>query len=377
MAPATATASRFTVATVWGIPIRVHPSWLIVFALVTWSLAAGGFPAERPGWPAAAYWVAAAATAALFFASVVVHELGHSWVALRHGLPIRGITLFVFGGVARITREPDSAGAELSIALAGPATSGALALVFALLSVAAAGTEMVAVPLAWLARMNAAIAVFNLLPGFPLDGGRVLRALVWRWRGDWRAATRVAAFTGGLVATGLVGLGILLMLRGDVVGGLWTALIGWFLQSTAAASRVEADIKELLRDVTVDRVMARDCAHIPGNETLAHLAEDQVLGAGRRCFLVADDGRLRGLLTLHEMKSVPRDRWPKVTADEVMAPRDRLTTIGPRESLLIALQKMDDADVAQLPVVEGERLLGLIGREHVLHYLRTRAELGA
>jgi Zn-dependent protease len=367
---------RLKVIEVWGIPIRVHFSWLLVFGLVTWSLAVGYFPHEYPGWSARTYWGVGAVTALILFASILVHELGHSWIALRNGIPIRSITLFVFGGVAQISREPSAPGVELRIAIAGPATSFVLAGLFAGIWLPVRDIPMLAAPAIWLARINFMVAAFNLIPGFPLDGGRLFRALVWRWTGSLRRAAQTASFVGQLVAFGLIGLGILTVLGGDVIGGMWITFIGWFLQNAAAASHAEANLREMLRDVTVGQAMTRECRRVERGSSLDRVVRDGVLSAGGRCFVVTENGRLGGLLTLHEIKAIPKDRWPAVTVGEVMAPADKVTTVGPKTDLLAALEKMDDANVAQMPVVERGELLGMIGREQILHYVRVRSELG-
>jgi Zn-dependent protease/CBS domain-containing protein len=369
-------SGRLVIAEVWGIRIAVHASWLVVFALVTWSLAAGYFPQEFPGWTRATYWLVGALTALVFFLSVLVHELGHSWVALRHGIPIRGITLFVFGGVAQIEQEPASPATELQVALAGPFTSFGLAALFAGAWFLTRDVVVVAGPALWLARINAMVGLFNLIPGFPLDGGRVLRALVWQATGSFHRATSVASVAGRLIAVGLMGIGVFTALGGNVLGGIWFLFIGWFLDNAAAATQAQAGLSELLRGVTVAQAMTRECSRVPPDRTLSRLVREEVLGSGRRCFLVTDDGRLRGLVTLHQIKQVSPEDWDAVTAEEVMTPLAKLAVAGPEESLLAALQKMDDGDVAQLPVIAGEELLGMVGREQILHYVRTRAEIG-
>ena len=369
-------AGRLKVGEIWGIPITLHASWLLVFGLVTWSLAAAYFPTEYPGWTRAAYWLAGALTSIAFFASVLVHELGHSWVALRNGIPIRGITLFVFGGVAQISREPATPGVELRIALAGPATSLGLAGLFRGIALLMGDTVLVAAPAIWLARINLMVALFNLVPGFPLDGGRLLRAVIWRWTGSFHRATQAASVAGRLVALALMGYGVITVLGGDVLGGMWIVFIGWFLDNAAAATQAQANLRELLRDVTVAQAMTRDCPRVPRDRTLEQLVQEEVLGAGRRCFFVTDDGRLCGLVTLHHIKSIPLERRSVVRAEDVMTRTEQLTLVGPEESMLAALEKMDDANVAQMPVVAGGELLGMIGREQIVRYLRARAELG-
>lgn len=369
-------AGQLTIARIWGIPISVHVSWLLVFALVTSSLAAGYFPGRQPGWGAATRWVLGALTSLAFFTSVLVHELGHSRVALRYGLPIRGITLFVFGGVAQIGREPDSPGAELRIAIAGPLTSLSLAALFGGAATLGESMALVSVPAGWLARINLAVGLFNLLPGFPLDGGRVLRAMVWAGTGSFDRGNRVAAAAGEVLAMMLVAIGVWRAIGGDLGGGIWLALIGWFLQSAVAASRAEAALRELLRGVTVRQAMDRDCPVVAPDMTLERLVHDEALGFGHRCFVVLKEGHLLGLLTLHEVKGVPRERWGRAKVEEVMQPVEALAMVGPEEDLLKALAKLDDARVAQLPVVDEGRWLGMLDREHILHYMRVRAELG-
>jgi len=348
---------------------------------VTWSLALGYFPNEYPALPAATYWLLGAMTSLLFFGSVLLHELGHSVVALRHHIPVRSITLFIFGGVAHIGSEPRSPGAEFRIAIAGPLTSLALAAGFgALWLVDQVGTKhlspLLAAPSVWLARINLLLALFNLIPGFPLDGGRILRALVWRVTGSFYRATRVATFTGQITAFGFIAWGLYTLFGGNVFNGLWLVFIGWFLQNAAAASYAQANLQQSLHGVTVAQVMARDCLKVSPHVSLAYLVEEKVLTSGQRCFLVAEDDQLRGMVTLRDIAAVPKGTWSRVTVGQAMVPRERLILMRDDTELLEALQKMDDANVAQVPVVEGDRIVGLLSREQVLHYLRIRAELG-
>jgi Zn-dependent protease len=361
---------------VWGIPIGLHSSWFLIFGLVTWSLAAGYFPAEYPGLPGQGYWILGAATSVLFFGSVLLHELGHSFVALRNQIPVRGITLFIFGGVAQIGREPPTSGAEFRIAFAGPLTSLALAGLFGGSWLLDRHIPYLAAPSVWLARINLILAVFNLIPGFPLDGGRMLRAVVWKLTGSFQRATQIAAFTGQLIAFGFIGWGLFTVLRGGFFNGLWLVFIGWFLQNAAAASYAQANMRKLLSGVKVAQVMASDCTMVPGKISLEELVEEQILTGGKRCFFVAEDGRLRGMLALRDLTAVPRSNWGQVSAEEVMVPWERLVRIDPNMELLEALQAMDDANIAQVPVVEAGRLIGLLSREQILHYIRTRGEIG-
>ncbi|MBN2085472.1 MAG: site-2 protease family protein [Anaerolineales bacterium] len=361
---------------IFGIPIRLHWTWFLIFGLVTLSLALGYFPVEQPGLPVPAYWILGAVTSLLFFSSVLLHELGHSLVALRNQIPVRDITLFIFGGMAQIEREPKSPGAEFRIAVAGPLTSLGLAALFGILWQLDRTVPYLAAPSIWLMRINLALGLFNLIPGFPLDGGRVLRAVVWKISGDFHRATQVASASGQLIAFGFIGLGFLTMLTGGFFNGLWLAAIGWFLQNAAAASSAQANLQHLLRGVTVGQVMNRECLFIPGRTSLRQLVDEQVLSGGRRCFFVGEDRRMLGLLTLADVARIPRTDWEKTTASQAMVTLERTVRVRAEDMLLAALKVMDDANVNQVPVMEGDELAGFLSREHVLHYVRTRAELG-
>jgi Zn-dependent protease len=361
-----------------GIPVGLHSSWFVIFILVTWSLAAAYFPPKYPDLPPVAYWLLGAVTSILFFLSVFLHEMGHSIVAQRNGIPVSSITLFIFGGVAQIAREPDRPGTEFRIAIAGPVTSLVLFVLFAgLYALDRHVSPYLAAPSEWLARINFALAAFNLIPGFPLDGGRVLRALVWARTGSFHRATRVATISGQLVAYGFMGVGLLRIFGGALFDGLWLIFIGWFLQNAAASSYAQVTMQNTLGGVRVGQVMARDCTQVPGYLPLRRVVEDRVLTGGQRCFFVTDQERLLGMLTLRDIAQVPRDDWDRVPARQVMVPWERLLTIGVDAPLLDALKRMDDADVAQVPVTDADgRLIGSLSREQVLHYVRTRAELG-
>jgi len=252
-------AANVKLGRIFGIPLELHPSWFLIFGLVTWSLAIGYFPVEYPTLPMVAYWMLGAATSLLFFGSVLIHELGHSVVALRNQVPVRRIILFIFGGVAQIGREPPDAGTEFRIAIAGPLSSLGLAAGFAGLWWLDQAIPYLDAPSVWLMRINLLLAFFNLIPGFPLDGGRILRAVIWHFTGNFYRATQVAVFTGQLAAFGFISLGILIILTGYWLNGLWLVFIGWFLQNAAAASYAQTSLQESLRDVTVAQAMTRDC----------------------------------------------------------------------------------------------------------------------
>lgn len=288
---------------VWGIPIGLHPTWFLIFIFVTFSLASGYFPAEYPQLPAWAHWGLGALTSILFFASVLAHELGHAWVALRSGIAVKSITLFIFGGAAHIASEPKSAGAEFRIALAGPAVSLGLAGLFGGLFVLDQAVPFLAAPSIYLARINLMLALFNMIPGFPLDGGRVLRALVWRYTGNLLKATRVASISGQVVAFIFMGLGALSLLQGQVFNGLWLGLIGWFLQNAAASAYAQMRFEQVLRDVTVAQVMlpvgrpwdGPDTRVTPEMDLVSALRRMEELGAAH--VVVTSGGWMHGILT--------------------------------------------------------------------------------
>jgi Zn-dependent protease/CBS domain-containing protein len=368
--------ASITLGRIWGILIGFHWSLLLVFGLLTWSLAQGYFPEEYPMLPASAHWFLGLLTSGLFFGSILLHELGHAIIARRNQIPVRQITLFIFGGVAQLEQESRTPGAEFRIAIAGPLVSLALAALFGGFYLLDQHIPYLAAPSWWLARINFVLALFNLIPGFPLDGGRVLRAIIWQTTGSLHRATQTAAFTGQLVAFGFIGWGVFTIFTGNFFNGLWLALIGWFLQNAAAASYAHTNLQTTLRGVKVDQVMRRDFETVPTLLSLNQLVEQRLLTSGQQCFFVSDNDDPRGLLTLRDITAVPQSKWKLTTAGQVMKPLKTLTQVPPQMELLAALQLMDTANVAQVPVIEGDQVVGLLTREQVLHYIRTRAELG-
>jgi Zn-dependent protease/CBS domain-containing protein len=357
-----------------GIPIGLDYSWFLIFALATWMLAVSYYPSEFSNWPTAQYWVMGAATAVMLFVSVLLHELGHSVIAMRYKIPVRSITLFIFGGVAQIGAEPPSASAEFWIAIAGPVVSFALAILFGLLrSIFVAVAPLLALA-QYLAYINGTLAIFNLIPGFPLDGGRVFRAIVWGVTHNLRRATLIANVGRGIAYLFII-VGVWQMLNGDFGNGLWIAFIGWFLESAASAQVQQQVVHDVLADHRVSEVMSRDYATIPVGATLQHLVDDHILGTGRRCLLVTQDDKMVGLLTVHAVKEVPRASWPTTTVDQAMVPMAQVKRVEPGEELWAALEEMDRDGVNQLPVMVDGQCLGMLSREDVISYMRTRREL--
>ena len=361
---------------VMGIPIGVDYSWFLVFALLTWSLATGYYPTEFPAWSTPLYWFMGAVTAIMLFTSVVLHELGHSVVALRYKVPVRSITLFIFGGVAQLGAEPPSAVAEFFIAIAGPLVSLALAVLFdAVQHLAPEGQPLWGLA-KYLAFLNLALVLFNLIPGYPLDGGRVFRAVVWAITRNMQRATIIAANVGRFFGFLFIVVGFMRVFRGDL-GGLWIAFIGWFLHNAASAQLYQVRFQTLLAGHTVSQAMSGHCDAVPAELTLQQLVDEHILSGGQRCFLVTRGGGAVGLMTLHRIKEVPRGEWPTTSAAQAMLPLEKLKRVGPDKELWTALQQMDRAGVNQLLVMTDGRVVGMLSREDVITYLGTLQELGA
>ena len=375
------TRNSLRIGRVLDVELRLDYSWFIIFVLVIWMLARGHFPMMHPGWDAVTYWVVGGATSVLFFASVVAHELAHSTVSRAVGVPVREITLFIFGGAARLSREPQRPRDEFLIAAAGPAMSLVLGAGFWALGRLGADGGPFHAAAGWLALTNVVLAAFNLIPGFPLDGGRVLRAILWGVTGSFQRATRIAALVGRIVAFAFMFWGVLQIFAGNVVGGLWIAFIGWFLDSAAARSLEHAALQDLLAGYMVRDVMITDCPHVLPDMTLDAVVDQKVLPSGRRCFPVVDPategGALRGLLTLHGIKAVPKERHAVTRVHEVMIGRDELKSVGPEDPLSTVFERMANEDVNQLPVIEDGRLVGMVARDALLKFVGLRAELQA
>jgi len=361
---------------IWGIPIGLHTSWFIIFVLVTWSLATGYFPTEYPQLSGATHWLLGILTSGLFFASVLAHELGHAFLALRYKIPVKAITLFIFGGVAQIGSEPRSPRQEFWIAIAGPIVSLALALMFGGLFLLDRSIALLAAPSLYLMRINGLLAFFNLIPGFPLDGGRVLRAIAWKLSGNFHQATKVASFSGQAIAFGFIGIGLFTLLSGNFFNGLWLIFIGWFLQNAAASALSQVNLEHSLSGVKVAQVMLEETPKIASLTPLSRLVEERILRSGQRTFFVADNGSLRGMLTLQDISQVPRPSWGFTTAGQAMIPIHKVVAVEPEMELVRALQSMDQARVAQVPVLKDGELVGVLTREQVIQTLRARAQLG-
>ena len=367
--------SGWKVGRLAGIDISVHPSWLVIAFLITYSLAGSQFPRDFPGWSQDQYWGVSAVTAALFFASVLAHELSHAIVARRFGLKVEGITLFIFGGATTIDADSRTPREEALIAIAGPAAS--LLIGAALLVVGQIVTQPhIDGAIAWLGFVNIALGIFNLIPGFPMDGGRVLRALLWRVRGDRLVATRNAATVGRAFAYLLVGLGVFLALQpGAILGGLWLAVIGWFLSNAAEATLLQTTIDQGLSGVRVRDAMDPNPPSVSPNDSVAALVNERMAMDPERSYLVRHaDGGLAGIVTLRDVTRLPKDDWPMARVTDVMTRFADLTTIGPDAPMADALRLLQGRLVGQLPVLEPDTRvpLGMVTRRGILRLIDAR-----
>ncbi|HYP41099.1 MAG TPA: site-2 protease family protein [Chloroflexia bacterium] len=373
----------FKIVTVGGVDIKAHWSWLLILLLFTYQLASLYFPNALPGESEIVYLALGLVAALLLFVSVLVHELSHAFTARARGLKVRDIVLFIFGGAANIEQEPEKPGDEFLIAVVGPLTSIALAGIFYGLALIVdpptrrAGAYAASV-LQYLALINFMLALFNMIPGFPLDGGRVLRSIIWGVTRNFQSATRIAGFIGQLVAYGFIFLGLYqTFFRGDFdLGGLWLAFIGWFLLNAAQQSVAGSTISNVTRGINVAQVMQQAPSMVAPHFTLAHLLTQFILPYNLRALPVGQDGRLEGIVTLSDIKDVPQDQWGTVTVGNVMTAGDKLRTVSPQDGLDHAMQLLSEGDFDQLPVVDNlGKLVGMLSRAHVLRWLQIRDEL--
>jgi Zn-dependent protease/CBS domain-containing protein len=354
---------------IFGIRIDLDYSWFLIVGLLAWMLAVSYYPSEFGSWPTGEYWVMGIITAVLLFVSVLIHELAHSLVAQHYGLAVPRITLFLFGGVSQLADEPPGPGAEFWITLVGPVTSFALAaFCWESEPLVAASPPLYALA-KYLALLNLILAVFNLIPGFPLDGGRVFRAIVWRITGNYHRATVAAGVSGRFFGFLMIFAGVWLAITGNLFGGIWIAFIGWYLESAAGSQLHVEALKNLLGGHKVADAMRRDFPHVPGEITLQELFDRNILPPRARYVIVTGPGGTMGMLTVAAMHEVPRQSWPTTKAAQIMVSFNQLATTQPNAMLWSALEKMGRGGVNQLPVLEGNGVVGVLSREDIVHYL--------
>jgi Zn-dependent protease/CBS domain-containing protein len=371
--------SSIKLGRIFGIQISVHFSWLFILVLIMLSLSSY-FSATQSNWSQAMRWGASLLTALLFFASVVAHELAHSLVAKRFGIEVRSITLFIFGGVSEIESEAKRPSEEFWIAIVGPLTSVAVAAISSSVLIFASMNSFIGAIAGWLSAVNLGLAIFNMLPGFPLDGGRILRSLIWWKTSSSRKATQIAAGVGQILALVMILAGIWVFFRpeGDF-GGLWIAFIGWFLLDAARSSTNQLEIEDTLRGVTAADLMTNYSPSVSPDLTLNQFVDDYLLRTGQRRFLVEGlvegNEMVFGIISAKDLKGIDHSKWPYMKVADAMIPFDHILTVSPNTAGNKILEIMGREGVNQLAVVAGGRLQGLVSREQIINLLTTRMEL--
>lgn len=367
----------FRIGRIAGIDIRIHVSWLIILVLLTFSLASGYFPVAYPGLTQGTYVLLGFVSTILLFVSVLLHELAHSLVARARGLPVHAIVLFIFGGVSDLEQEPQTAGTEFFMALVGPLTSLLIGgLCYGLLLLLRGSSSLIMPVLSYLALINILLAGFNLIPGFPLDGGRILRSIIWKVTGNLHRATDIAAIVGNFFAYLLIFFGLLQFFTGNGLGGLFTAFIGWFLLNASNATRTQATFDKAFGDVLVSQMMTTNVVTAPANISLQRLIDEYMLPQGLRSVFIMQGNQLAGLITLSDIRRIPREQWAHTLVGSTMIPVERLHTVTPQQSLKEVLNLMNKQNVNQLPVVQDGNLVGVLTREAILRSLAIRSDLG-
>lgn len=369
-------AASFRIAKIAGIDIEIHFSWLIIVALVSWTLAENVFPSQYETWTTAEYWTVGIIAAVLLFVTVLVHELAHALVAKRRGLPVPRITLFIFGGVSELGQQPETARAEFMIAAAGPATSFVIAAISGALVLLIGGTsEKVEGIFGYLATVNVLLGVFNLVPGFPLDGGRVLRSIIWGRTKNFRKATQTAAGVGEFVAYGMIGLGFFLAISGPILNGIWFMFIGWFLLNAARSENSQMQLDTILRPLRAKHVMHPEFVNVLPGLSVQEVVDTYMLGKGERSVMVANDGAVLGILTVTDVQRIPREDWANTPVQGIMTPRDKVETVLAETPALEVMQLIGDRRLNQVPVLEGGRMIGIITRRELLDRIQLAGTL--
>jgi Zn-dependent protease len=364
--------SSIKLGSIFGIKIEIHASWFIIFTLITYFLATNIFPDDLPEESRTVYWTMGVITSLLFFSSVLIHELAHSLIGRMNNIPIHKITLFIFGGAAQMTKEAESASSEFKMAIAGPISSLIMAAIFwGIYNITYGSSEVVSQIAIWLTQINLVLAIFNLLPGFPLDGGRVLRSIVWKISGKYKVATRVATLAGRFLGVVLVGGGIaFIIVYQDIVGGIWLAFIGIFLENSARASYKQMELQQLLKKHTVSQVIRKDCEALPANTLISEfLGEKAPLMTN--CYLIKDGGKTTAIIEINKISSVKVGDRNSVTLGELARPLKEYPTAEMDNELLVIAQKMNESDVSVMPVYNGNKLTGLVVLDDIIKYVNN------
>ncbi len=357
-----------------GIDIGVHYTWLFIFLIITWSLAQGYFPQSYPTWNALSYWTASVLSALALFVSVLIHELAHSLVAQARGMAVSSITLFLFGGVSNLQQEPEQPKTEFVMAIVGPLSSLGLAGIFWGLTRLVSPDSIIGALVGYLALINLVLAIFNLLPGFPLDGGRVLRSIIWASTGSLIKATNTAAFTGRLIGWMLIILGLSQLLTGNFLGGLWIAFIGWFLHNAADASRRDVTLRERLSGIKIKDLMDLTPETVTPDTSVDQVVSNILHRKYERAMPVCQNGKLLGIVTITDIRELPREKWAEVPVEQIMT-RQPLYTVSPEDTLDKAMRLLSEHDINQVIIEQQEQCAGILKRADIIDYLELNQEL--
>ena len=370
--------NSLVIGEVKGIKIEINISWLIIFGLVTFMLATNFFPLNYPAWDPLLSWLLGALVAIFMFFSVLLHELSHSIVAIKNGIDVKKITLFIFGGVAQIEKEPDEPLKELKIAIAGPAMSIFLSVSFSLLASGAASlgaSEYITVPLNYLGAVNMVLALFNMVPAFPLDGGRVLRALIWYFKGDIRFATKISSSIGGFFGYFLIFTGIFQALGGQFVGGLWFVFIGWFINQASQISYQQTLVTDIFKKIKVKEFMTKDVVVIDYHKTIKDMVDDYLYNYKYKSFPVRRIDEIVGVVGINEIKNMPNHLWDEKLVVEIMRPLTEDMVVSPDSNVTDSLKSLAKNGLGRVLVMEEDEIVGIISNTDVLNYIRINSEL--
>lgn len=360
-----------------GIEVGIHYTWILALLIFTWLLGQSYFPSVYPGWDSYLYWIAGFLATILLFVSVFIHEMAHSLVAKARGLPVSSITLFILGGVSNLSEEPERPGVEFVMAIVGPAMSLVLAGIFwGVWYLLGPKLEFARGIIGYMALANVFLAAFNLLPGFPLDGGRVFRSILWHTTGNLLRATNIAAIVGRVFGWALMALGIwfALFVQGGFLSGIWFVFIGWFLNNAADNSRFEATLREHLTGVLVGQVMEKDVESIRPDTTVSDLVQTAFIQKRKRAITVSDGDNLVGVVTISDVKGLPQDQWASIPVSQVMH-RSPIHSVKPEDDLNVAMKLIAKYDLNQIPVLSNGKLVGILTRADVINYLQLSQEL--
>jgi Zn-dependent protease len=369
---------KIEVAKIFNIPIKLDLSWFIILAFITWTLASGYFPSKYPGLDKFTYLVMGLLSALLLFVSVLLHELSHALVARRHNIPIRGITLFIFGGIAEMEKEPPTAKSEILMASAGPLCSGILAFLFLLLGNLCTNflpyAPIIGI-LQYCLFINTALMIFNLLPGFPLDGGRILRAIIWNSTGDLKKATYTTSRIGSSMGLFFIIFGFFNIFTGNFIGGLWLALIGMFIKSAADSSYQQLVSGNVLQGIKISEIMTRDLITVNSSITLERLVDDYFLKYRYNSYPVVSDETLLGIVSIQNVKQIPREEWKDVNVSKVLDAGIIDFCVNPDDDATLAMSRMIKNGLGRVPVIDSGKLIGIVSNKDIMQILKHKIDL--